>query len=78
MNSLIPSKFKRFVIDAIKRSDQLYAERRGEEIEVAPEFAKLLIESNSFSNNIYNRKSYRKQRKIQSAFKADMEEYSVI
>ena len=65
-------------MDAMKKSDQLYAERRGEEIEVVPEFAKLFIESSSFSSNIYNQNSYRKQRKIQSAFKAAMEEYSVI
>ena len=65
-------------MNAVKKSDQLYSERRGEEIEVAPEFAKLLIVSNSFSSHIYNRNSYRKQRKIQSAFEAAMEEYSVI
>ena len=60
------------------KSDQLYAERRGEEIEITPEFAKLFIESSSFSSNIYNRNSYMKLRKIQSAFEAAMEEYSII
>ena len=65
-------------MDEVKKSDQLYAERRGEEIEVAPEFAKLFIESNSFSNNINNRNSYRKQRKIPSDFETAMEEYSGI
>ena len=70
VNSLIPTEFKAFVMNAVQKSDKLYAERRGEEIEVAPEFAKLFIESKTLSSNADYWDTYRKKEKIKLAFEA--------
>ena len=66
--SLIPTEFKAFVINEAQKSDKLYAEKRGEEIEVAPEIAKLFIESKTLSSNADYWDTYRKQGKIQPDF----------
>ena len=43
MSPLIPAEFKKFVMGTIKNNEKVYRIKRGEEIEVLPEFAKLLV-----------------------------------
>ena len=50
VSSLIPSEFKKFVMEAVKKNEQQYSDKRKEKIEVTPEFAKLLTESTTFSS----------------------------
>ena len=50
VNSLISDQFKKFVMDAVSKSDQRYAVKMRDEIEIAPEFAKLFLESTTYSS----------------------------
>ena len=58
VNTLISDKFKKFIMDAVSKSDQKYAIKRRDEIEVAPEFAKLFLESTTYSSNLAFIKSF--------------------
>ena len=52
VNSLVPDEFRAFIMEAVLKSESLYAVKRRDEIEVSPEFAKLFLESKTYSSTI--------------------------
>ena len=50
VNSLIPVEFKKFIMEAVSKSEEKYSAKTRDEIEVTAEFAKLFSDSATYSS----------------------------
>ena len=66
VNSVIPVEFKKFIMEAVAKNEQMYSTKRRDEIEVTAEFAKIFNEPKTYSScRNFIITFYRRQRKIQ-------------
>ena len=56
-------------MQSVFKSENQYATKRGDEIEVSPKFSKLFLESKTYSSNIWIITIFRKQIKISHLLK---------